>query len=89
MKFLIAGLGSIGRRQLRWAWSCVKSPLVSFLIISLGLPVEEPIEIDLCFAYGIIDDVHLNNNHRPAAQPIQVLRPNGTGRSISLRPGDQ
>lgn len=89
MKFLIAGLGSIGRRQLRWAWSCMQSPQVFFLIISLGLPVEEPIEIDLCFAYGIIDDVHLNYNHRPAAQPIQILRPNGTGRWISLRSGDQ
>ena len=89
MKFLITGLGSIGRRQLHWAWSCVQSPLVFFLIISLGLPVEEPIEIDLCFAYGIIDGVHLNYNHRPAAQPIQILRLIGTGRWISLRPGDQ
>jgi hypothetical protein len=87
VKFLIAGLGSIGRRQLRWAWSCVLSPLVFYLIISLGLLVEEPNEIDLCFVYGIIDGVHLNYNHRPAAQPIQILRPIGTGRWISLRAG--
>jgi hypothetical protein len=89
VKYLIAGLGSIGRRQLCWTWNDVQSILVFFGVISLGQPVEESIEIDLCFAYDIIDGVLLNYNHRPTTQPIEILGPNGAGRWISLRPCNQ
>jgi hypothetical protein len=89
MKSLIAGLGSIGCRQLRWLFSASQSRLGFNEIFNPRLPMEESTKINLHFVRGKTGSVQLNYNQRSAACPLEIICQEITGRWISLIPGVQ